>query len=225
VPDAVLGEAPCAVYVPRDGVSPSSLAAAARAGALREDEVPRWYLPRPELPRGPSGKLRRGLLALEAARWTSAFTTAVVPEHRALPAFDLPDGLTVVDGWPTAKEPGPGRVLAIVKRSPLALVGLAYVAAIGSTRYILPPPDTDALDTLLRLASLLPGDPPSVICARATDLPGFEPTTVAGWSVQRTPDASDAAVAGAIAGIGDLPGPLLVLNSGSGSRFPISPQK
>jgi acyl-CoA synthetase (AMP-forming)/AMP-acid ligase II len=207
VPDAVLGEAPCAVFVPRDGVSAVALAAAAAGGGLREDEVPRWYLPRRALPVNASSKVRRGMLAAEARRWTTAFPAIVVPELRAFPAVEQ-GGVMLVDGWPDV-EPGPGRVIAIAKRSPLALVGLGLVAAgvAGAdlpVRYIVGEPRA----ALARLAELLPGaSPVSVICARGAASDGFESLpSRAGWTIARRAGATDELVAAAVAGIAEIEG-------------------
>jgi hypothetical protein len=102
VPDRQLGEVPCAVFVPAAGCDARRLTDGGAGVDLRPDEQPRWFLARRDLPRGPSGKIRRGQLAHEAARWTQSFRHAVVPEHRPYPAFDLEHGVAIVDGCPPA---------------------------------------------------------------------------------------------------------------------------
>lgn len=167
VPDRVLGEVPCAVFVPSDasraagaapGATAAGLAGAALAAEIRPDELPRWFLARRELPRGAGGKLQRGRLAHEAAGWTQSFPRSIIPEHRSYPAFDLERGLAIVDGWPAAwlGDPGaagPGhpegfdpcaRVIALVARRPLRPLALAVVqagatAAGGELRFVVGP--------------------------------------------------------------------------------------
>lgn len=188
VPDRLLGEVPCAVFVPARGGSAGSAAEAAAELELRADELPRWFLARRELPRGPSGKLRRGALAEEAARWTRSFDRTLVIAHRPFPAFELQPGLDVVDGCPPAWLASPGdldpcaRVLALVARRPLAPLAFALVqaGAAGSdaARFVVGPlavelahgrASDDLLDVfageLIVLAALLPGPRPDVICA------------------------------------------------------------
>lgn len=183
VPDRVLGEVPCAVYVPA-GRAPVSLAGV----TLRPDELPCWLLPRHALPRGPSGKLRRGVIAGEAARWTRWFPHVAVPDHVPYPAFDLEGGVAIVDGWPPdwrtggAVLDGGARVIALVARAPARPLALAVVqagaAAAADARFIVGPVAvplpggrvTDELvdvfaGELVALAELLPGPVPRALYA------------------------------------------------------------
>ncbi|HEX4421353.1 MAG TPA: class I adenylate-forming enzyme family protein, partial [Kofleriaceae bacterium] len=68
VPERWLGEVACAVYVPEPDADPRTLADEAAARSAMVEDTPRWWLARRELPRGPTMKLRRGLIAREAAR-------------------------------------------------------------------------------------------------------------------------------------------------------------
>ncbi|HMG21235.1 MAG TPA: fatty acid--CoA ligase family protein, partial [Kofleriaceae bacterium] len=191
VPDRLLGEVPCAVFVPAAGGDARRLVDGSAELAIRPDELPRWFLARRDLPRGASGKLRRGQLADEAAQWTRSFGRAVVPEYRPYPAFDLERGLAVVDGCPPAwigdaagLDPV-ARVIALVARKPLRPLALAIVQA-GATgagaavRFIAGPRAValargrvtdDLLDVfageLIVLAGLLPGPRAELICAYA----------------------------------------------------------
>jgi acyl-coenzyme A synthetase/AMP-(fatty) acid ligase len=189
VPDRVLGEVPCAVFVPAAGGDPHRLADHAAAAEVRPDELPRWLLARRELPRGPSGKLRRGLLAEEAARWARSFGRAIVADHRRYPAFDLESGIAIVDGCPrswiadTAGLDPAARMIALVARRPLHPLALAIVQA-GATetgddvRFVVGPVAValagdqvtdDLLDVfageLIVLAGALPGPRPALTCA------------------------------------------------------------
>jgi len=151
VPDRLLGEVPCAVFVPRAGCDARRLTdGATHHDAMRLDEIPRWFLARRDLPRGPSGKLRRGLLAHEAARWTQMFRDAVAPEYRPYPAIDLGHGEAVIDGCPpawigdTAGLDPAARILTLVAREPVRPLALAVVQAgatgVGATvRFVLGP--------------------------------------------------------------------------------------
>ena len=178
VPDRTLGEVACVVYTP--GADPAQLAAA--AAALRADEVPRWVLPRWALPRTPSGKLRRGRVALEATRWTSAFAQVVAPDHRTFPAFTLDPRHAIVDCGiaPWFGDPGAaardGRVVALVTRRPVRVLALAYLQSgtrsMPSARFVAGPfvatqPDGEVASELVdvfagelvRLVGALPGAP------------------------------------------------------------------
>jgi long-chain acyl-CoA synthetase len=195
VPDRLLGEVPCAVFVPTTRADArrlidGGLEADADAdgggeadGALRPDEVPRWFVARRELPRSASGKLRRGQLAHEAARWAQAFVATVVPEHRPYPAYDLEHGVAVVDGGPpewlgdaSLLDPC-ARIITLVARRPARPIALAVVQAgapgvADAVRFVLGPiavelprgrVSDDLLDVLagelIVLASALPGTP------------------------------------------------------------------
>lgn len=191
VPDRILGEVPCAVFVPAPGCDARRLTEAAGGAALvevRPDELPRWFLARRDLPRGASGKVRRGRLAHEAAQWTQSFPRQVTPELRPYPAFDLEHGVAVVDGCPSSwigeavLDPA-ARIIAMVARRPARPLALAVVqagAAGASTavRFIVGPVAVelargrvtdDLLDVfageLIVLAGLLPGSDPEMICA------------------------------------------------------------
>ena len=182
VPDRMLGEVPCAVFVPAAGCDARGLVDGG-AGELEllPDERPRWLLARRDLPRGPSGKLRRGRLAEEAARWTEAFPDAIVPEHRPYPARVLDSGDAVIDGCPAAwigeaagLDPG-ARIITLVARDPprpraLAIIQAGATGVDAAARFILGPiavasrrgPPTDAqlaafADALVALADRLPG--------------------------------------------------------------------
>lgn len=190
VPDRVLGEVPCAVFVPGAGGHTRRLTDGVGLGvAMRPDELPRWFLARRDLPRGPSGKLRRGQLAHEAARWTRSFVHAVIPEHRPYPAFDLEGDDAVIDGCPPAwsgetagLDPG-ARILTLVARTPprplaLAIVQAGAAGVDAAVRFVVGPIAVelphgrvagDRLDAfahqLVVLAGRLPGPPARTICA------------------------------------------------------------
>jgi acyl-coenzyme A synthetase/AMP-(fatty) acid ligase len=189
VPDRVLGEVPCAVFVPAAGGDPHRLGDDAAATAVRPDELPRWFLARRELPRSPSGKLRRGLLAEEAAHWTRSFGGEIVRDYRHYPAFDLEHGVAVVDGCPpswigdTAGLDPAARLLTLVDRRPLRPLALAIVQAGAAdtgdeVRFVIGPiaaelagdrVTDDLLDVfageLIVLAAMLPGSRPALTCA------------------------------------------------------------
>jgi acyl-CoA synthetase (AMP-forming)/AMP-acid ligase II len=182
VADRTLGEAPCVVFVPGSDSDPAALARAAQ-GAVREDEVPRWFLPRPDLPRTASGKARRGVLAREASAWTETFAEAIAWGHRVYPAFFIEDDVAVVDGGlepefhdRDAIEPG-GRALLLMERDAGRLLAVGCVRAapaaeMRTARFVLGPfavarrpariapglVDVFASE-LMRLARLLPGTP------------------------------------------------------------------
>ena len=178
VPERALGEVACVVYMP--GADPAKLVAA--AAALRADEAPRWYLPRWALPRTASGKLRRGRVALEAARWTNAFAQVVAPDHRTFPAFALDPRHAIVDCGiaPWFGDPGEtarnGRIVALVTRRPVSVLALAYLqsgargapgARFAAGPFVAAQPDgeiaRELVDVfageLVRLVGLLPGPP------------------------------------------------------------------
>ncbi|HEY3804269.1 MAG TPA: class I adenylate-forming enzyme family protein [Kofleriaceae bacterium] len=173
-PDRALGEVACAMFVP--GAEPGPDATA----ALRADEVPRWILPRVVLPRSASGKLRRGRLALEAARWSAAFPQIVAPDHRTYPAYTLDPRTAIVDGGlaPWFGDPGEparaGRTIALVARRPFGVLALGYIQSgtpgAIACRFVAGPfataqPDGELTNELLhvfaaeleRLVALLPG--------------------------------------------------------------------
>jgi acyl-coenzyme A synthetase/AMP-(fatty) acid ligase len=168
VPDRLLGEVPCAVFVPAAGCDVRRLVdGGAPEIELLPDERPRWWLARRDLPRGPSGKLRRGQLAEEAARWTAAFPDAVVPEHRPYPARLLDGGRAVIDGCPAAwigetagLDPG-ARFITLVARDPLRPRALAILqpGADAAVRFIVGPIAVAALadDELAAFAEALAG--------------------------------------------------------------------
>ena len=189
VPDRLLGEVPCAVFVPAAGCDVRRLTDGGPDVDLRPDELPRWFLARRDLPRGPSGKIRRGQLAHEAARWTQSFRHTIAPEHRPYPAFDLEHGVAVVDGCPPAwtgdsatLAPG-ARIITLVARNPVVPLALAIVqdgaaGVAAAVRFIVGPiavelPRRQVAGALLDvfagelvvLAGLLPGPRPRAICA------------------------------------------------------------
>lgn len=182
VPDRFLGEVPCAVFVPTPSCDPSSLVGGAPLGATTPaDDAPRWYLPRRSLPRGASGKLRRGLLAHEAARWTRTFVGTIVAGDRSYPAFDLDNGVAVVDGIPHEWRRSDSvidpytRVIALVARRPTRPLAFGAIRS-GADALVVLGPIAVALETaevtrelldmfageLARLARLLPGEPAEV---------------------------------------------------------------
>ena len=169
VPDRLLGEVPCAVYVPAG--RPLRWPGAAE---LRDDELPRWFLARRELPRGPSGKIRRGQLAQEAARWTGRFDMAVVPEHRPYPAYAHGEHMIVDGAWigEAAGIDPVARIITLAERAPLRPVALAIVQAGEKARFIVGPiavdPDRELgsfAAELVDLAGRLPGPPAEILCA------------------------------------------------------------
>jgi acyl-coenzyme A synthetase/AMP-(fatty) acid ligase len=188
VPDRVLGEVPCAVFVPAAGGDPQRIADHAAAAEVRPDELPRWLLARRELPRGPSGKLRRGVLAEEAARWARSFGRAIVVDHRRYPAFDLESGVAVVDGCPASWTDDPAgldpaaRIIALASRRPPGPLALAVVQAgaadtSDAVRFVVGPVAAELADDrvtddlldvfageLIVLAGLLPGSRPALTC-------------------------------------------------------------
>jgi hypothetical protein len=222
VPDRLLGEVPCAVFVPAGGGrrleedGPDLI-------DVRPDEQPRWFLARRDLPRGPSGKIRRGQLAQEAARWTRWFDQAIVPDHRLYPAHAPVEGVAVVDGCP-AEWKGDGgaldpaaRIVTLVEREPLRPLALAIVQAGatgvgGEVRFIVGPhpiasaagrATADVLDLfaaeLVALTGRLPGPRPELTCAfaaehvRAYAGAGFVAVPQrAGWMTRAERSAEDA---------------------------------
>ena len=207
VPDRALGQVPCAVFAPSPGCRPDELATAARA-----DESPRWFLPRLALPRGSTGKVRRGLLAHEAARWTAAFPQLVAPDHRTYPAYAVDPRVSIVDGgiapWFGDATLVAGRAIALVTRRPVRVLALAYLQAGAADRpdcrlVVGPVPVEQAegelsdqlLDVfateLLRLVALLPGEPVQTTCVRpardAFVAAGFTPSSD-GWLVRGAGD-------------------------------------
>ena len=163
VPDKTLGQVACAIVVdPRRALA---------TAAVRADEAPRWVLPRHALPRGPTGKLRRGLLAREAARWTSTFPLSVAPDHRIFAAYALDPRACVVDGgiapW-FCEPPRAGRAIALVTRRPLHVLARAWLEAGAKARFAIGPVVLDGeigdslrdvfAGELVRLLGLLPGD-------------------------------------------------------------------
>lgn len=228
VPDRLLGEVPCAVFVPAAGCDARRLGDGVE---LRPDELPRWFLPRRELPRGPSGKIRRAQLAHEAAQWTQSFRRTVAPEHRPFPAFDLEHGIAVVDGCPAswagdlAGLDPMARIITLVARRPPRPLALAIVQAArgvdAAMRFVVGPvavalergaATDDLLDVfageLVVLAGLLPGPRAERICAhpvaprRAFAGAGFVAFTQdARWLVRggAVPAAHEPAIEGALA--------------------------
>jgi acyl-coenzyme A synthetase/AMP-(fatty) acid ligase len=222
VPDRLLGEVPCAVFVPAGGGrrleedGPDLI-------DVRPDEQPRWFLARRDLPRGPSGKIRRGQLAQEAARWTRWFDQAIVPDHRLYPAHAPVEGVAVVDGCP-AEWKGDGgaldpaaRIVTLVEREPLRPLALAIVQAGatgvgGEVRFIVGPhpiasaagrATADVLDLfaaeLVAMTGRLPGPRPELTCAfaaehvRAYAGAGFVAVPQrAGWMTRAERSAEDA---------------------------------
>ena len=215
VPDRLLGEVPCAVFVPAAGQRARRLSGGDDVGLdVRPDELPRWFLARRELPRGPSGKIRRGQLAQEAARWTRAFDRAVVPEYRPYPAFSLAEGAAIADGCPPAWSGDPAgldpcaRVIALVADAPRPLaLGIVQAGATGvdtAVRLLVGPVAVEhaggrAAEDLLEgfarelvaLAGRLPGARPALTCAfpveplRAFAVAGFAAAPGhAGWMMR-----------------------------------------
>jgi fatty-acyl-CoA synthase len=186
VPERVLGEAPCVVFVPGPGCDLATLLHGART-ELRDDEVPRWFLPRSELPRNANGKIRRGVLAREAAVWTQAFPETAVLGHRMFPAYTLEDDVAVVDATiepdfhdPAVIDPG-ARVVLLASRATRQMLAVGCVHATPRARFILGPISvargpgriaTGLFDVfsgeLMRLARLLPGAPTTIEYAFAT---------------------------------------------------------
>jgi acyl-CoA synthetase (AMP-forming)/AMP-acid ligase II len=180
VSERVLGQAPCAVFVPRAGSDPAALVRGART-ALRDDEAPRWFLPRSELPRNANGKVRRGVLAREAAAWTQAFPETVVLGNRMFPAYTLEEDVAVVDSVlepefhdPDAIDPH-ARVVLLASRTARRLLAVGCVRAAPRSRFVLGPISvargpgriaTGLVDVfageLMRLARLLPGSPAAI---------------------------------------------------------------
>jgi hypothetical protein len=200
VPDRWLGETPCAVYVPGADADPRALADEAAARSAVAEDTPRWWLARRELPRGPTQKVQRGLLAREAARWTAAFPQLIAPAHRRFAAYELDGGLAIIDGWPWATRGALdpcARPIALATRRPVtALAIAALLPADGAPAQLIIGPvargaseaqlDVFAAE-LARLASLLPGPAPVAICALSERL-GFEPIDGArGWTWRREP--------------------------------------
>lgn len=182
VPDRALGEVACCIYMP----APDARSAALAEAALRADELPRWVLPRPRLPRTASGKLRRGRLAAEAARWTAAFPQIVAPDHRTVPAYELDPRAAIADAGlvPWFGDPGDaaraGRVLALVERRPVRVLALAYIQCDRECRFACGPfaaaqphgeVTAELLDVfaaeVIRLAQLLPGPQTRLVRVRA----------------------------------------------------------
>jgi acyl-CoA synthetase (AMP-forming)/AMP-acid ligase II len=197
VPEPALGEVPCAVYVPGDGVRVAEAAATA-ATRVRADEVPRWWLPRVGLPRAGNGKLRRGVLAGECARWTSAFDRTVAEGARMYAAYWVDGRCAVVDGgvapwfagdgasgWAAA-----GRLVALVLRKQMRVLAVGYLQAgvggVKECRVVLGPFAARSDDgevagelvdvfggELLRLAAVLPGPKPTSTYVRAERTGGY----------------------------------------------------
>jgi acyl-coenzyme A synthetase/AMP-(fatty) acid ligase len=188
VPDRLLGEVPCAVYVPGQ----VSAVLEARTFEVRPDEAPRWFLARRQLPRGPSGKVRRGQLAGEAARWTRSFDRAVAPGHRPYPAYALERGVAIVDGCPSAWIGEPdgldagARIIALVSPDPPRPLALAIVqagaAGAEAARFIVGPVAVELADgragddlldlfagELVALVDRLPGPRAELTCALAAE--------------------------------------------------------
>ena len=216
MPDRWLGEIPCAVYVPTVDGDPRALADEAAARSAIAEDTPRWWLARREFPRGPTHKLRRGLLAREAARWTAAFPQLIAPTHRRYPAYDLEGGLAIVDGCPWAgggaldpcaraiplatRRPAAPRAVAALVPGPAGLPACFVVGPVAAE------PDAELEDfagELVRLAGLVPGPTPAAICAfgdRATfaaaglvAMPGAP-----GWTWRRDAAIDEAALRAAL---------------------------
>jgi hypothetical protein len=201
VPDRWLGEIACAVYVPEAGADPRALADEAAARCAMAEDAPRWWLARRELPRGPTMKVQRGLLAREAARWTGAFPGLIAPAHQRFAAYELEGGLAIVDGWPWASDGALdpcARPIALVARRPVTALAIAAILPADAgvpARLIVGPIACGASEAqldafaaeLARLANLLPGPPPAAICARSERL-GFDPIDgERGWTWRREP--------------------------------------
>ena len=225
VPDRWLGEIPCAVYVPDADADPRALADEAAARSAMAEDTPRWWLARRELPRGPTMKVQRGLLAREAARWTGAFPGLIAPTHRRFAAYDLEDGLAIVDGWPWASDGALdpwARPIALATRRPVTALAIAAILpgdAGVPARLIVGPIARGASEAqldafaaeLARLATLLPGPAPAAICALSERL-GFEPIDGArGWTWRREPTITapiEAAIRAALPGVAPVAGVL-----------------
>jgi long-chain acyl-CoA synthetase len=195
VPDRWLGEVPCTVYVPEADADPRALADEAAARSAMAEDTPRWWLARRELPRGPTMKVQRGLLAREAARWTGAFPGSIAPAHQRFAAYELERGLAIVDGWPWASDGALdpcARPIALATRRPVTALAIAAVLPADAgvpVRLIVGPIACGASEAqldvfaaeLARLADLLPGPAPAAICALSERL-GFEPIDPTGGS-------------------------------------------
>jgi acyl-coenzyme A synthetase/AMP-(fatty) acid ligase len=201
VPDRWLGEIPCAVYVPEADADPRALADEAAARCAMAEDTPRWWLARRELPRGPTMKVQRGLLAHEAARWTGAFPGLIAPTHRRFAAHELEGGLAIVDGWPWASDGALdpcARPIALATRRPVTALAIAAILPADAgvpARLIVGPIACGASEAQLdvfaaeldRLANLLPGPAPAAICALSERL-GFDQIDGArGWTWRREP--------------------------------------
>jgi hypothetical protein len=201
VPDRWLGEIPCAVYVPEAGADPRALADEADARSAMAEDTPRWWLARRELPRGPTMKVQRGLLAQEAARWTGAFPRLIAPAHRRFAAYEIEGGLAIVDGWPWASSGALdpcARPIALASRRPVTALALAAILPADTSvaaRLIIGPIACGASEAqldafaaeLARLVNLLPGPAPDAVCALSERL-RFEPIDGApGWTWRREP--------------------------------------
>src|SRR5262249_29625446 len=130
VPDRWLGEIPCAVYVPEPDADPRALADEAAARSAMAEDTPRWWLAQRELPRGPTMKVQRGLLARDAARWTGAFPQVIAPAPRRFGAYELEGGLAIVDGWPWASDGALdpcARPIALTTRRPVTALAIAAI--------------------------------------------------------------------------------------------------
>ncbi|MFN0245623.1 MAG: class I adenylate-forming enzyme family protein [Kofleriaceae bacterium] len=120
-PDPTLGEVPAVVYEPAPGVDLPALVADAHS-RLRADEVPRWWLPRPVLPRGSLDKIDRATLAREVRRWAAAFPNSVATDDdRLVPAADLDADVSIADvalapWFESARNDAAGRYIALVER-------------------------------------------------------------------------------------------------------------
>ena len=162
------------------------------------ENTPRWWLARRELPRGPTNKVRRGLLAQEAARWIGAFPGLIAPAHRRFAAYELDGGLAIVDGWPWASDGALdpcARPIALATRRPVTALAIAAILPADAgvpARLIVGPIGCGASEAqldvfaaeLTRLADLLPGPAPAAICALSERL-GFEPVDPTGGFAPR----------------------------------------
>ena len=138
VPHPHLGEIAAAVYVPAERV-PVDLVGAI-AGALRADELPRWLIARRGLPRNPTGKLRRGLVAAEARRWVALWPEQVPVGAALVPARELAGtgaaAITAVDAtlaplpaWAgTAPDDPCARPIGFVDRATRRPRAIAWIA-------------------------------------------------------------------------------------------------
>jgi acyl-CoA synthetase (AMP-forming)/AMP-acid ligase II len=168
-------QVPALVFSPVDADLTELKARAAQL--LRRDELPQWYLPRPDLPRTALGKLQRGVLSAEVERWVALWPRSLALAERMWPARDLegPGGRhTVVDGWPLPiPAEAPGHRIALLAIEALAKpVAAATLMADGATRRIrvpfvdegVSPPLITAFATFLVLAAAsLPGAPPTLL--------------------------------------------------------------